>query len=474
MTTLFPHEPLVFVDLETSGANFANDRVIEIGVVIVDQDGAREWSSLVNPETPVSSFITGLTGITTAMVATAPTFAQLAETILDKLRGRLFIAHNARFDYGFLKREFARLGMDFRAPSLCTVKLSRKLFPVHHRHSLDALVTRYGIQVNDRHRALADARVLWELWQRWYATLPAETIEATVNAIVGRPQLPEQLDARLIDDLPEAPGAYAMHGKEGELLLVKRSGNIRQHVLAHFAPAQRDTALVRNTWRIDWRETAGEFGARLAELELAQARKKPLDGLCSWQLVQHAEGDFRPQLVFAQAQDFASTADLFGLYMTQREATNALRKIVEAHHLCFTHCGLGTGQADEACIGFKQKTCRGACLGKETPAMHSARLMAALAKLKLARWPYPGPVALVERDEFGMREDFHLVDHWRYLGSVQNENALYALLDTRHELDFDPEIYRLVSRFMKAGKVRLLPLPAAPARRELLGQIEHD
>ena len=111
--------------------------------------------------------------------------------------------------------------------------------------------------------------------------------------------------------------------------------------------------------------------------------------------------------------------------------------------------------------------------------MHSARLMAALAKLKLTPWPYPGPVALIERDEFGMREDFHLFDRWRYLGSVLNENALHDLLDTRndreHEFnEFDPEIYRLVSRFLKAGKLRLCPLPAVPSNRQLLGQIEDD
>ncbi|MBV5323679.1 3'-5' exonuclease, partial [bacterium] len=181
MITSLAHEPLVFVDLETTGANFANDRIIEVGIVQVDQDGVHEWSSLVNPETSISPFITGLTGITSEMVATAPRFEQLLPLIIEKLKGRLFIAHNARFDYSFLKREFARLGVPFRAPNLCTVKLSRKLFPVHHRHSLDALVTRYEIQVNDRHRALADAQVLWELWQRWFALLPSETVIEAIN-----------------------------------------------------------------------------------------------------------------------------------------------------------------------------------------------------------------------------------------------------------------------------------------------------
>src|SRR5664279_325270 len=119
MNPVLAPEPLIFVDLETTGANFANDRIIEIGFVEVDQHGAHEWSSLVNPAAPISGFITGLTGIDTAMVSSAPSFAQLAPVVLEKLCGRLFIAHNARFDYGFLKREFKRIGIDFRAPSLC-------------------------------------------------------------------------------------------------------------------------------------------------------------------------------------------------------------------------------------------------------------------------------------------------------------------------------------------------------------------
>ena len=150
MNLASPSEPLIFVDLETTGANFANDRVIEIGLVEVDAHGAREWSMLVNPGIPIPPFITHLTGIDTSMVERAPEFAQIAPVILEKLRGKLFIAHNARFDYSFLKREFLRLGINFRANSLCTVKLSRKLFPEHHRHSLETLVARFGIQVEEQ------------------------------------------------------------------------------------------------------------------------------------------------------------------------------------------------------------------------------------------------------------------------------------------------------------------------------------
>lgn len=467
MTPLLAPEPLIFVDLETTGANFANDRIIEIGFVEVDQHGVREWSSLVNPGGPVSDFITGLTGIDTAMVSSAPRFEQLAPVVLEKLRGRLFIAHNARFDYTFLKREFKRLGIDFRAPNLCTVKLSRKLFPEHHRHSLDALLTRYAITVGDRHRALADAQVLWDLWQRWHELLPVETVRRAVEVIVGRPDLPAQIDPGLIDDLPEAPGAYAMYAQDGSLLLTKRSSNLRQQVLAHFSQANRDTALVRNTWRIEWREAAGELGARLHELELSASARKPTDELCAWQLTLQGDGDFRPHLVFARDTDFSRAPDLFGLYMNQREATHALRKLAEVHRLCHTQLGLGAGKTGEACVAFKQKTCRGACVGKESAALHSARLLSALAKFKLSRWPYAGPVALIERDEFGMREDFHLIDCWRYLGTVHDEAALHEAIDQRGEYKasgFDPDIYRIINKFLKAGKIRVLPLPAIPRR----------
>jgi len=248
LNPLLALEPLVFVDLETSGANFASDRVIEVGLVEVDADGVREWSVLVNPEAPISPFITRLTGIDDAMVGSAPTFRQLAPTLLDRLRGRLLVAHNARFDYGFLQCEFKRLGVEFRTPTLCTVKLSRKLFPEHHRHNLDALVTRHGLKVaGNRHRALADARILWELWQCWHKDLASETVRSAVATIVGRPELPPQIDAAVIDDLPEAAGAYAFLGADGRRLLVRRTGNVRQQVLAHFAAANRDTALIRDT-----------------------------------------------------------------------------------------------------------------------------------------------------------------------------------------------------------------------------------
>lgn len=159
---------VVFLDLETTGASAGQDRITEVGLIEVD-DGyfVREWSTLVNPGIPIPPLIQSLTGINDAMVAGAPYFEDIAQELHDAIDGRMLIAHNARFDYGFLEQEFKRIDQDFSAPVLCTVRLSRKLFPQHARHNLDTLISRHDIECDARHRALGDARVLWQLAQQW-------------------------------------------------------------------------------------------------------------------------------------------------------------------------------------------------------------------------------------------------------------------------------------------------------------------
>ena len=131
---MLPVSSFAFVDLETTGTRADADRITEIGIVRVDVDGeglpqVAEWSTLVDPEVPIPPAIQVLTGITDSMVASAPTFSTIASDVAQMLGGRVFVAHNARFDYGFLKHAFARLERPFAARVLCTVRLSRRLFP---------------------------------------------------------------------------------------------------------------------------------------------------------------------------------------------------------------------------------------------------------------------------------------------------------------------------------------------------------
>lgn len=264
--------PLAFVDLETTGATAANDRITEIGIVEVDADGTvREWQQLLNPGISIPPFIEQLTGISNAMVANAPPFEAVASEALRRLEGRLFIAHNAKFDYGFLKSEFKRLGITFRASVLCTVKLSRALFPEHKRHNLDSLIERHALYAEARHRALADAQLIHQFWRKIHVDRNILDIEAALQAQNANPSLPAHIDASIVDDLPESPGVYLFYGEDHQLLYISKAKDIRKQVLAHFSPGKKsgkDAALVQQVKRIDWQETTGEIGAALKEATL--------------------------------------------------------------------------------------------------------------------------------------------------------------------------------------------------------------
>ncbi len=459
-------ERLAFVDLETTGANPMLDRITEVGIITVAEGQVTTWSTLVNPGCHIPGFIQRLTGITDDMVAGAPPFEDLADEIEARLRGYTFIAHNARFDYGFLKNEFKRIGRRFQADVICTVKLSRKLYPEQYKHNLDSLIERHGLSVGDRHRALADAEEIWQFWCRLREAHDDASLAAALGHQLRRPSLPPGLDPGVLDDLPELPGVYLFHGDGDVLLYVGKSVNLRQRVLSHFSAdtrEYRELRLGQQTTRIEWIETVGELGALLLETRLIKTRhpvhnrkQRQCGDLYSWQLVQAGEGDYRPVLV--SDIDPGAGPDLFGLFSSTREANQALRKIAEAHGLCPAVLGLEkTRQPGNPCFSYQVHKCRGACVGKEAIGLHSARLMSALAKIRLKPWPYPGAIGIVETDAPSGRQDIHVVRDWCLLGTGHDEADVATLLaDTRRPV-FDKDIYQLLLKHLK-GNVTLVNL----------------
>ncbi len=439
--------PLAFVDLETTGATATADRITEIGIIEVDADGVREWSTLVNPGVPISSFIESLTGISSAMVATAPAFAEVADEVLARLDGRLFIAHNARFDYGFLKNEFKRAGFDFRATVLCTVKLSRKLFPQHARHNLDSLVERHGLLVSSRHRALGDARLIHQFWQQLLASVDPDLLAATVAKLTARPSLPANLDAAAIDALPEGSGVYLFYGENDLPLYVGKSTGLRKRVLAHFAAdhaTAKEMSLAQQVRRVESIATGGEVGALLLEAALVKnlqpSHNRVLrrnDEQCFWQLQEVRAGEWRPQLLLSSDLGAQRGEQLYGPFKTARDAKKTLHELAREHRLCHGLLGLEKLKPGRPCFAHQVQQCKGACVGKEPVSFHSARLMAALARLQLRAWPFSGPAWLREGDEV------LLFDQWRHLGTAHSEDELHALLENPLPR-FDRDTYRIV------------------------------
>jgi DNA polymerase-3 subunit epsilon len=459
--------PLACVDLETTGGSANHHRVIEVGIVLLEGgEVVEEWNSLVNPGCRVPGQIEQFTGITNDMVADAPSFADLAATIMARLEGRLFLAHNARFDYGFLRNEFRRTGMRFRAPVLCTVRLSRRMDPGVRGHGLDAVMERHGLSCSARHRALGDARVLADLIALWRRERDASEVDAVVRDLVQAPRLPPQLDPALADDLPESPGVYLFYGEGDALLYVGKSVNLRSRVLSHFDGDHRsakELRLSRQVRRVEWVETAGEVGALLKEARWVKERM-PLHNRRlraageTWTIRLNCAGEgVQADLVpLAEAAAGGPEPECYGTFRSRRDASKALEQLVRAHQLCARALGLEDGQG--SCFGYQVGRCRGACCGEEPPALHAARARMSLAQHKLRRWPFGGRIGIRERDWRG-QEETHVFDRWRYLGTVCSADELERLPDSG-ETAFDLDCYRILSRLLERlpSRARLVEL----------------
>lgn len=445
---------LCFIDLETTGSNPLTDAITEVGIVSVDEQGhVEEWSSLVNPFQPISDFIQGLTGITPEMVAQAPAFEEIADEVWQRLQGCIFIAHNARFDYGFLRAAFRKLDKRLQVTVLCTVKLSRFLNPREPKHNLDSLITRHGLPTGDRHRALSDAKVVWELWQFWQRTEASERLQQGIAEVTRRPNLPASIDPDLVDELPSGVGVYVFYGDNQQALYVGRSLHIKHRILTHFACDKisgQDAQLAQQVKRIEWQTTAGELGAQLLEIELLRQLKPSLQHnknikeqqVCSW--FWQSNSVETPTLVFANDSRFAQVHAVYGLYRSNKDAQRGLQKLADKHRLCLKALGIEKGRAGQPCANRLKKKCHGCCIGAETTEQHQQRLGQAFAEIKVAAWPFSGPVGLREHNDRTHQTSIHWIEHWCYLGStLADENPPVS------SMVFNLDHYKIFTKALK-------------------------
>jgi DNA polymerase-3 subunit epsilon len=452
----------LMLDLETTGGNPALDRIIEIAAVRVEE--GREvlrWSTLVNPGTRISSFITGLTGIDNTMVRDAPTFAEVAPRLLELLDHTVLVAHNVRFDHGFLKNEFQRMQIDLRTRLMCTVRLSRRLYPQHKGHGLDAIMRRHGLHSDARHRAMGDVDAVLQWLDLAQRELGAQALQHAASALVsGVASLPPHLETTL-QGIPDAPGVYLLYGESAQPLYVGKSIHLRARVIAHFQAdhkSGRDMRLAQQTRRVEFQRTAGELGALLRESALVKQlqpeynrklRRSP--ALYVWQIAD--DEDQQPQVRLLETSALApeQLGSVYGVFKSAKAAREALLALADTHGLCARLLGLEAGAG--RCFGQQIGHCAGACCGQEPLARHLLRVRLALTTHKLQDWPYAGPLGLREHDAASGRTDIHVFDHWCHLATVQDETALQEVLCSRHPMRFDIDTYGLLrKRLAGVGK----------------------
>jgi DNA polymerase-3 subunit epsilon len=472
------------LDLETTGTTPLHDRITEIALIRFENGVETDrWETLVNPGVSIPPFISRLTGITNEMVREAPHFEDVAGKLYSYIEGAILVAHNVRFDHGFLKSEFKRLGAVLRQKVMCTVKLSRKLSPQHRSHGLDAIMHRHGLTSRRRHRAMGDVELMVAYFDLLKHELGENRILEAVAALMKQPNLPTGLDPAFMDELPDSAGVYLFYGENDLPLYIGKSVALRSRVLAHFSgdhASSKDMRIGQQVSRVEWEETAGEFGALLLESRLVK-RHNPIHNqqlrsskkLFSLTL---AAGLNRIPLVnIVSGEDIhpALFEYLYGLFRSKPSAIEALRKIMLDNKLCPRMLGLESGKG--TCFSHQLKRCDGACAGKESPEFHYLRLKQALVPLRLKAWPYPGKVCIREVNENTGGHQLHVFENWCYLGTVQDEEELHELVQADPSLSFDLDIYNLLQkRLSKETKVIYLDeIPPNPGFSLAISGVAH-
>lgn len=373
------------VDIETTGNGYKGQKITEISIFIFDGEKIiDEFTSLVNPEQKIPHFITNLTGITEAMVRTAPKFYEIAKKIAQITKDTIFVAHNVNFDYNIIRDEFKSLGFDFKRKKLCTVRLSRKIIPGLASYSLGNICSTEGIDIAARHRAKGDAEATVELFRRLIKRDHKFTINSFLNAKSREATLPPLLDKQVVDNLPERHGVYYFKNTKKEVIYVGKANNIKQRVISHFYDKKKkERTMCLEIADISYTETGSELIALLYEsaeikhlypkFNRAQRKAGEAVGLFSYEDqkgILHLAFN-RLKLIPNPIMKFYSMAACRSL----------LEKICETFELCPKYCHLQTNV--NACFHFQLQQCRGICSEKETIESYNKRVHKAIKSLGL-------------------------------------------------------------------------------------------
>lgn len=254
----------VIVDIETTGGNPQNSKITEIAMYKCDGEQIiDEFVTLINPETSIPPFIVNLTGITDRMVASAPVFEEVAQTIEEFSEGCIFVAHNVGFDYGMIRAEFKALGKSFSRPNMCTVKASRLVIPGYESYGLGKITRALGIEIKGRHRAGGDAYATTILFQLLYKT-NKDLLLAQITSNLTPDTLNPKLDYEAVTEIPNKIGLYVFYNEFNQIIFIGKSKKIRKQVEVHLENPKSKKALIMRTeiTRIDFHVTQTEYVAK--------------------------------------------------------------------------------------------------------------------------------------------------------------------------------------------------------------------
>ncbi len=374
------------VDIETTGSYAAANGITEISIHVFDgQKVVEKFETLINPGQSIPRFIQAFTGINDAMVVNAPKFEEVAEKIYTILHDKIFVAHNVNFDYSFVKSHLDECGYNFNTKKLCTVRLSRKIFPGFPSYSLGKLSHSLGITINDRHRAGGDTEATVKIFQLLLQNDKEQHIQKSLHRSSKEQVLPPNVPKEHFDKLPYSPGVYYFHNEKGKIIYVGKANNIRYRVNSHFSnnsESRQKQNFLRYTHAISFQPCATELMACILEsteikklwpiFNYSQKRWEDVYGIFIYE-----DQNGYQRLAIEKNKKRLNPAYTFHYLV---DGHTILRKIIREFNLCPKLCFLQTGQ--EKCEGIKEKYCYGACELKEKPVDYNHRVQEAINSLQ--------------------------------------------------------------------------------------------
>lgn len=449
------------IDIETCGSKYEykRGRVTEICIAI--HDGLQiieKFTTLINPECYISPYFISLSGITNEMVADAPKFYEVAKKIIELTEGKIFVAHNVGFDYGFIKDEFAGLGYKYKRETLCTVRLSRKLMPGKLSYSLGKLCESIGIEVENRHRAEGDVDATVKLFDRLLEL-------KSLNPQYKNKGIDELMTTRIdkikqyiLNKLPEECGVYYFLNKDEEILYIGKSVNVYNRAMSHFNSKEyKSKKMLNELYNVDFVKTGSELVALLLEAEeikkhkpkFNRARKadqfthsidwfKDADGIINFKLTPYQESE-NPLICFVT-------------YATARER---LEHWIDEYQLCLRYCHLTSDES--ICFNHQIKKCNGICAGDEEVIAYNKRAQEILNNLIFKNNNF----ALIDHGKHNDERSIILIENGHYVGYGQiDQSSSFSSIDEARGLitkrKFYPDADDLIKGFLKTNRLKTI------------------
>ncbi len=431
------------IDIETTGGSVNNGKITEVAIYLHDgKNVVEEFVSLINPEQFIPPYISQLTGITNEMVQDAPKFYEVAKQIVEITEGNIFVAHNAAFDYGFIKAEFENLGYTFTRETLCTVKLSRKLLPGYKSYSLGNICEILNISNDARHRAAGDALATVSLFEVLLRKGGGILLPLDGNKLFSADGIHGNLNIDKVNKLPHEVGVYYFYNDKGDLIYIGKSNNIRKRVLTHLGNSKTSKAIKmkRDIADVDYEITGNELVALLKESQeikdnkpiynKAQKKNKFYFGLFTFK-------DRKGYIRFNISRNDGRVTPL-NSFDSEKEGKDFLFAKVDEYNLCQKLCGLANSV--NACFQYQIKDCNGACIEEEKPEDYNKR---ALLLIESLAFKYEDFVLLEKGRDMnesavvvvkeGLYKGYGFVDKMNSFNSLEDVLAQITLFDDNQD-----------------------------------------